>query len=159
MDIQLFNKLSVIKAIYLYNQSYQESIGNSGIIHQEIKIKGFEIFTLDLGFSIKQIMVKPDGSEVELKDPIHGGVVTIEGNLIDTVGDYILRTTITGGPNNIFGDIDNTPSIYEQKFSIRESQELPVNDKGSFLYGSIITFGIGLVMVIGTRFVKTRGGF
>ncbi|KAF0092662.1 MAG: hypothetical protein FD141_846 [Fusobacteria bacterium] len=159
MDIQLFNKLTGIKAVYLYNQSYQEIIDNSGIIHQEVKIKGFEIYTLDLGFNIKQILVKPDGSEVELKDSIHGGVVTLEGNLIDTVGDYILRTTISGGSNNIFGDKENTPSIYEQKFSIRETQELPENDKGVYLYVSIITFGIGLVLVVGTRFIKTRGGF
>ncbi len=159
MDIQLFNKLSGIKAVYLYNQSYSESIEYSGIIHQELKIKGFEIYTLDLGFNINQILVKPDGSEIELTDVIHGGVVIIEGNLIDTVGNYILRTTISDGPSNSLVDNENSPSIYEQQFTINESKELPVNDKSIYVYGSIATFFIGLAMVVGTRFIKNRGEF
>ncbi len=159
MDIQLFNKLSGIKAVYLFNQNYSEIIDNRGIVHQEMKLKGFEIYTLDLGFNVDQILIKPDGTQIQLDGNIHGGYVKIEGDLLDTIGDYILKTTLTGGPSNSFGDKENLPSVYEQKFSLKDSKELPVNNKGIYLYGSIITFCIGLVMVVGTRFIKTRGGF
>lgn len=159
MDIQLFNKLGGIKAVYLHNQSYSEIIDNSGIIHQELKIRGFEICTLDLGFNIDQILIKPDGTQVELVGAIHGDYVNIEKEILDLAGDYILRTTISGGRKNSFGDKDNSPSIYEQQFTIKESTELPVNNKGIYLYGSIVTFCIGLVLVVGTRYTKNRGGF
>ncbi len=159
MDIQLFNKISGIKAVYLYNQSYNETIDNSGIIHQELKLRGLEIYTLDLGFNINQILIKPDGTEEELVGTIHGDYVNIEGEILDTVGDYILRTTISGGPNNSFGDKENTPSIYEQQFTIKESKELPVNEKGIYLYVSIAIFCIGLLLVVGTRYIKARGEF
>lgn len=159
LDIQLFNKLGGIKAVYLYNQSYSEIIENSGIIQRELMIRGFKIYTLELGFNIKQVILKPDGTEVELLGAINGDYVKIEGAILDTVGDYILRTTISGGPSNSFGDKENSPSIYEQQFTIKEYKELPINDKGIYLYGSIVIFFIGLVLVVGTRFIKTRGGF
>lgn len=159
MDFQLFNKLIGIKAIYLHNQSYSEVIDNSGIINQDLKIKGFKIYTLDLGFNIDQMLIKPDGTEVELVGAINGDYVNIESEILDIVGDYILRTKISGGPSNSFGDKENSPSIYEQQFTINESKELPVNNKAIYLYGAIATFFIGLVLVVGTRVTKTRGGF
>lgn len=159
MDIQLFNKLEGIKAVYLFSQNYDNIIETSSIINQELRIKGLEIYTLDLGFNIEQIIIKPDGTEIVLESAIHGDYVIIEDNILDIAGDYLLKTTITGGPANSFGAKEDIPSTYEQRFTINEVEELPVNEKGIYLYGSIIVFCIGLVFVVGTRFIKGRGGF
>lgn len=159
IDIQLFNKLGAIKAVYLFSQTYQETIKNSSIVNQELKIKGLEIYTMDLGFFIEQTIIKPDGTKIKLENALHGDYVTVEADILDTVGEYILTTTITGGQDNLFGTKEDGPSIYEQRFMVNEIEELPVNEKGIYLYGSIIAFFIGLVFVVGTRFVKNRGEF
>ena len=158
MDMHLFNKLGNIKAVYFFNQTYSETIENSSIVFQDLKIKGFEIYTLDLGFKIEQIIVKPDGTEMLLEGGIRGDYVTIPADYLDHQGEYILRTTITGGAKNSFGDEEMTPSIYEQKFKVKESSELPNNDRTLYLYGSIAAFCTGLVLIVATRIFKHRGG-
>lgn len=159
MDIQLFNKLGSIKAVYLFGQNYDEKIQNSSIINQELRIKGLEIYILDLGFNIQQSIIKPDGTEIMLENALHGDYVIIEADILDTAGEYVLKTKVSEGPDNSFGSKDDAPSTYEQRFIVNEIEELPVNEKGIYLYGSIIVFCIGLVFVVGTRFIKVRGGF
>ena len=159
MDVQLFNKLDGIKAVYLFSQKYQEKIKNSSIINQELKIRGLELYTLDLGFSVEQTILRPDGTETRLEEAIHGDFVIIEAGILDTPGEYILRTTISGGPDNYFGAEGAGSSIYEQTFMVNEIEELPVNENGIYLYGSIIVFCIGLLIVVGARFIKNRGEF
>lgn len=159
MDIQLFNKLGGIKAVYLFSQTYKETIKNSSIVNQEIKIKGLEIYTLDLGFKVEHNIIKPDGSKIKLENALHGDYVIIGADILDTAGQYILETKISEGPDNSFGAKGDGPSTYEQRFTVNEIEELPVNEKGIYLYGSIILFCIGLVFVVGTRFIKTRGEF
>lgn len=159
MNIQLYNKLDGIKAVYLFSQSYAETIENSSIINQELKIKGLEIYTLDLGFNVEHTIIRPDGTEIKLENARNGNYVIIGADILDIPGEYILRTTMTDGPDNSFGAKGDAPSIYEQRFTVNEMEELPVNEKGIYIYASIIVFCIGLLFVIGTRFIKTRGEF
>lgn len=158
MDMHLFNKLGNIKAVYFFNQTYSETIENSSIVLQDLKIKGLDIYTLNLGFKINQLIIKPDGTEVKLEGGIHGDYVTIPADILDIEGDYILRTTITGGSKNSFGDEEMTPSIYEQQFKVKQSTELPNNDRTIYLYASIAAFCTGLVLVVAIRLFKHRGG-
>ncbi len=159
MDTHLFNKLQGIKAVYFFNQFYSENIDNSGIVFQDMKIKGLDIYTLDLGFNINQVLVKPDGTEVKLENFIHGDSVTIPANYLAFSGDYILRTTISGGSKNSFGNQEITPSIYEQKFKINDAKKLPENNINIYLYGAILVFCIGLVLLVSSRIFKNKGGF
>ncbi|MDD2371471.1 MAG: leucine-rich repeat domain-containing protein [Firmicutes bacterium] len=159
MDIHLFNKLDGIKAVYFFNQYYSENIDYQGIVFQDMEFKGLDIYTLDLGFNINQVLVKPDGTEVNIENAIHGDFVIISANDLDYSGDYTLRTTLTGGTKNSFGDEEMIPSVYEQKFEINESKKLPENDRIIYLYGSIGAFCLGLVLLVSTRVFKNKGGF
>lgn len=159
MDINLFKKLDGFKAVYFFNQTYSENIDNSGIVFQDMKFDGLEIYTLDLGFTITQVLNKPDGTEVLLEGSIHGANVIIPANYLDISGEYTLRTTLTGGTKDSFGDQAGTPSVYSQKFKINETKSLPENNKIIYLYGSIVAFLLGLVLLVSIRLFKNKGGF
>lgn len=159
MDMHLFNEIKNVKAVYLYNQSYREIMPNSGIVFQDFKVRSFEICALDLGFDLMKVLIGPDGAEKKLETAIHGGFMTIPGELLDKEGTYLIKTTIKGGEKHSFGDDDQQASVYEQEFSVKEAAALPENDRSIYLNLSIIVFVAGLILVVGTRFIKTGGGF
>lgn len=159
LDMRSYTYLIGLKGCYLFNQEYQESLLNRGSVDKNYSFKALDIYKEDLGYEVSHVLIKPDGKEIPLVIVLEGDKGVVDGVYLDTVGTYTLKTIVSGGQSNSFGDsrFGNAGSIYRQSFEVQEMGSLPgVMDNNLLFYGGAALL-VAMCLFLAVRIARLRG--
>ena len=159
IDLQAWQALSGMEGSFLYSQNYQEEGRTKGLVGKDYKLQALDICRLDLGCQVRFTLIRPDGRELEIQPAIAGNQLTIAADLLDIPGRYVLKTDITGGLANLFGDTKTGTegSVTRQVFQVEEVHSLPGIASGGWVLYAGAGFMAGLAVLVLIRLLRLKG--